>query len=325
MNDLAQRRGLRRGIGQYTWALLIYYLIMNFAVAIAVEIDVIYRGLTAVVQGNDWELFFSEIEQMTEEEILGNGWGYLLACVMAMGLLPLWKGKGFCVSLFETKQTMTAKAFVSLMCLFFSGQMVFSVLALIEELLLNLVGLSVMESMEMASAGADTFSMFLYMGLAAPIVEEIVFRGVIMRGLQAYGRRFAIFASAVLFGLFHGNLVQSPYAFIVGLVLGYTAMEYSILWAMVLHMLNNLVLGDTMTRLTSFLSQGWADFLFFAVIFASAVASVVILIRNRDGIYAYTKTDRMNRQCLRAFVTTVPNVLFFVLMLVSAVSMLFMF
>lgn len=323
MNDRLQRRTLRRGIGQYTWALLLYYLIMNFAVSMAMEIQLIYRGFQSVIQGNDWELFLTAIEQTTEDVLYGNGWGYLVACGVAVVLIPVWKGKRFFAGIFETKQAMTLKTFLCLICLLLSGQMVFSILASIEEFILNLFGLSVLESMEMSSGGADTFSMFLYMGLGAPIVEEIVFRGMIMRGLQPYGKRFAMFAAAVLFGLFHGNIVQSPYAFVIGLVLSYTAMEYSILWSMVLHMLNNLVLGDMLTRITSLWAEPWADLFFFWIIAVSSIASVVILIRNRAEIRAYGQADRMDRRCLKAFVTAAPNLVLFVLMTISAVSMLF--
>lgn len=323
MNDRLENRTLRRNIGKYTWALLIYYLIMNYAVSVVAELDLMYRGFQAVIQGNDWNLFFDTLTQQAEEVLLGNGWGYLIACVAAVLLIPAWKGKRFFAEMFETKQAMSLKTFLCLMCLFFSGQMVFSILATVEELILNLFGLSILESMEMASAGADTFSMFLYMGLGAPIVEELVFRGLIMRGLQPYGRRFAVFASALLFGIFHGNLVQSPYAFVVGLVLGYTAMEYSILWAMVLHMLNNLVLGDMLTRITSFWPTAASDLFFFLIILVSSIAAVVILVRNRREIQVRMQADRLDRRYLKAFATSVPNVILLVLMLISAISMLF--
>lgn len=323
MNERLENRRLRKNIGKYTWALLLYYVIMNFTVTVVAELDLMYRGFQAVIQGNDWNLFFDTLAQEAEEVLYGNGWGYLIACVIAVLLILAWKGKGFFADMFETKQVMNLKTFLCLMCLFFSGQMVFSILATVEELILNVFGLSLLESMEMASAGADTFSMFLYMGLGAPVVEELVFRGLIMRGLQPYGRRFAVFASALLFGIFHGNLVQSPYAFVVGLILGYTAMEYSILWAMVLHMLNNLVLGDMLTRLTSLWAAPIADLFFFVIILVSSIAAVVILICNRHSIRLRVRGDRMDRCCIKAFVTAVPNILLSVLMLISAISMLF--
>ena len=73
------------------------------------------------------------------------------------------------------------------------------------------------------------------------ISEEILFRGALMSTLRKYGDGTAILISAVIFALFHGNLVQIPFAFIVGLVLGWiVAYSNSILPAILVHFFNNL-------------------------------------------------------------------------------------
>ena len=186
---------------------------------------------------------------------------------------------------------------------------------------MNLVGLSLMESMQAASASADTLSMFLYMGLFAPVFEEILFRGLILRSLEPFGKKFAIFTSAYLFGIFHGNLIQSPYAFAVGLVLGYVAMEHNIGWAMVLHMINNLILGDSLVRLTSCLGTALSDLIFWAIILGCAIASVVIFIRKRAEIAEYFRSGRIHPLCLKCFFTS-PGVL--AITAVMAANMLLM-
>ncbi|MGN0349239.1 MAG: lysostaphin resistance A-like protein [Roseburia sp.] len=56
--------------------------------------------------------------------------------------------------------------------------------------------------------------------LVVPIVEELLFRGVVYRRLQVFlGDKRALVWSAVLFGLLHFNLVQFLYAGILGLLL----------------------------------------------------------------------------------------------------------
>lgn len=316
------RKMLRRKIGSYTWALLIYYGIMNIAVFAVTELVLVYEGLQAVASSGSWMDFATGMENAMES-VMSNGWGYLLSCAVAVLGIRLWKGKAFWQDMHRPKQAMTWRGFGSLAVLLVSAQLVFQALAFVMELLLNLLGLSLMESIAMASAGADTLSMFLYLSLGAPIVEELIFRGLILRGLEPYGKRFAIVASAVLFGLFHGNLAQSPYAFCVGLLLGYTAMEHSIGWSMVLHMLNNLVLGDMLTRLTSGMGSG-ADLIFSAIVYSCAVAAVVILVLNRRQIRAYRRSDPIDREANRAFWTALPNILFVLLMLANAIAMLFM-
>ncbi len=58
--------------------------------------------------------------------------------------------------------------------------------------------------------------------IIAPVVEELIFRGVIMSGFtRNYNAVFAIFFSALLFALFHLNPWQFPAAFFLGLILGW--------------------------------------------------------------------------------------------------------
>ena len=322
--DKREKRMLRRKMGSYCWALFLYYLLLNFLVSMVAEIALIYEGLQAVIRGGSWIDFGMGVEQAVEKVVYGNAWGYLIACAIAVVSIRLWKGKAFFQGMFETKRAMTGKSFVCLACVFVSGQLLYQALAVVLELVLNLFGLSVLESMAMTSSGADTLSMFLYMGLAAPIVEELLFRGLILRGLEPYGKRFAIVASSLLFGLFHGNLVQSPYAFAVGLVLGYTAMEYSITWAMVLHMLNNLVLGDTLLRLFSWLPGMGAELMVWVVVAICSGAAVVILWRNRQSIALRGKDDPIGGNYMKAFLTALPTLLLFLIMGMNAVMMLFL-
>ncbi len=62
---------------------------------------------------------------------------------------------------------------------------------------------------------------FLSMGIAAPIMEEVLFRGLIFRRLRTYCKfPIALILSAVIFGLCHGNILQFFYAFLLGLLMG---------------------------------------------------------------------------------------------------------
>jgi hypothetical protein len=135
------------------------------------------------------------------------------------------------------------------------------------------------------------------------VFEEILFRGLVMRSLEPFGKKFSILASAYLFGIFHGNLIQSPYAFAVGLVLGYVAMEYNIGWAMVLHTINNLILGDSLVRLTSGLGTALSDLIFWLIILGSAVAAILMLIRKGNELREYFRGGKIHPLCLKCFFT----------------------
>lgn len=56
--------------------------------------------------------------------------------------------------------------------------------------------------------------------IAAPVAEEIIFRGVMYRRLLEYTDKVtAVIFSAAVFGIYHGNLVQGIYALILGVLL----------------------------------------------------------------------------------------------------------
>ncbi len=72
------------------------------------------------------------------------------------------------------------------------------------------------------------------------LVEEFAVRGVIMQSLRKYGDILAIAVSAVLFALLHGNMVQAPFALVLGCVLGWLVIVTDSLWTGILiHFMNN--------------------------------------------------------------------------------------
>ncbi|MGN0473972.1 MAG: type II CAAX prenyl endopeptidase Rce1 family protein, partial [Acutalibacteraceae bacterium] len=83
--------------------------------------------------------------------------------------------------------------------------------------------------------------MVIWTCVIAPITEEYMFRGILMRTLSKYGATFGIVASALMFGLMHGNLAQTPMTFMIGLVMGYTAAKSgNIRQAIFIHTVNNV-------------------------------------------------------------------------------------
>lgn len=80
-------------------------------------------------------------------------------------------------------------------------------------------------------------------GLVVPFVEEIVFRGAIMRNLKRHMPIAAVLViQAALFGLYHMNLVQGFMAFFLGLNIGLAVYFSGSLWAGILiHALNNSI------------------------------------------------------------------------------------
>lgn len=77
--------------------------------------------------------------------------------------------------------------------------------------------------------------------ILAPVSEELIFRGVILKKALRFAPFLAAnIAQALLFGIFHLNIVQGVYALGVGLVLGFVAYRYqSIICSILLHMFFN--------------------------------------------------------------------------------------
>ena len=77
--------------------------------------------------------------------------------------------------------------------------------------------------------------------IMAPIIEEMIFRGVIMHGLMRnYSRTTAVFVSALMFALFHLNPWQFPATFILGILLGILMVRTgNLLLCIIGHAINN--------------------------------------------------------------------------------------
>ena len=87
---------------------------------------------------------------------------------------------------------------------------------------------------------------YLALGILAPVAEELVFRGAILRSLLAYFNYrlpwIPIVVSALLFGAVHGNVAQFANAFVMGLLLGWLyCRTHSIVLGVALHWVNNTV------------------------------------------------------------------------------------
>lgn len=90
----------------------------------------------------------------------------------------------------------------------------------------------------------------LYMVICAPIMEEFVFRKLIVDRTARYGQGVAIVMSGLMFGLFHGNLNQFAYAFALGVFLAYLYVKTgNIKITIALHMMINFVGGFVSTVL----------------------------------------------------------------------------
>ena len=316
MTDKQINKWLRRRFSIVGWALIAYYGILNILATLGISWEALKQALPELAAGG-----FPEMDMYAASN---NAWGYVLASAVALVILDAWKGSGYWrQEVFAKQRNMSGKVFFCLLSLCIGAQMVNTLWLTGLELVMNFFGRSVLTMLESVSGSTDTLSMFLYASVVAPISEELLFRGYILRSLRPYGKRFAIWGSALLFGLFHGNLLQTPYAILVGLVLGYVTVEYSIGWAIAIHVFNNFVLADLLTRLTANLPPMVLEMLNLGLFGGFLVVTVCILIANRWDVQAYRHGEWMDRRVLKCFFTHSGILVLSAMMVVSMLLMLF--
>ena len=111
-------------------------------------------------------------------------------------------------------------------------------------LLGKFLGHEITNPVQSALDGASWTASIIVMVIAAPILEELVFRKLLIDRMSMFGEKTAIFASALAFGLVHGNFSQFFYAFAIGLLFGYIYTKTKNVWYTVaLHMVVNGVCG----------------------------------------------------------------------------------
>ena len=107
----------------------------------------------------------------------------------------------------------------------------------------------------------------------APILEEIVFRGVIMNNLKKYGIRVAIIINSLLFGLSHYNIEMIIPAFLTGIIFSYVAYKYSIKYSILIHFFINAI-----TKTSQVLAILRIDILLILVGLFSAFLIIFLLV-----------------------------------------------
>ncbi len=148
------------------------------------------------------------------------------------------------------------------------------------------------------------------------LVEEFLFRGVILRSLMRFGTGFAIVASSLLFALMHGNISQIVFAFPLGLLFAYLIVRTGNLWITIaIHFINNL-LSSLYLILAAVYGTAAADL--YSIVFPivlwvlGGLSLVVLLVRTRGSFFRLSppRTLLDNSAKLSAFVLN-PGVLLF--------------
>lgn len=149
--------------------------------------------------------------------------------------------------------------------------------------------------------------MFFFVGLLAPVCEEIVFRGILYTGFRKNGTPMqAILWSAALFGLFHMNLNQMAYAVVLGFAFGLLREATGNIWAGIichislnsysvfLYYLQSILPAEELSEAKSALTQetllaAIGAYLVVALITTALAACVLVAIAKLEHGEAYLR------------------------------------
>ncbi len=185
-----------------------------------------------------------------------------------------------------------------------------SILVFLEE-----YGITLVEHEEIIPS--DFFGRLVYcvqVAVVPAFTEELAFRGVVMQPLRKYGEKFAIFASAAVFAIMHGNLSQVPFAFIAGVAIGYAVSLTGSLWTgIAIHFANNLYsvvltfLIEDITDAALLNSIYW--FINIAIFSLGAVAAFVLYLKTRNKTVPVTQSVLITKDKAKIYALTLPMIL----------------
>ena len=164
----------------------------------------------------------------------------------------------------------------------------------------------------------------VFLVIVGPIFEEWLFRKQLIDHTRKYGEKTAILLSGLAFGLFHMNLFQFFYAFLLGLMFGYIYTRTSKLrYSTAMHMIINFNGGvlapwvltrvdlDQLEKVSEAAENGnaaameqWASqnveglaimLVYFVLYGAVILAGFVLLIRNFKRFEFYTAPEELPR------------------------------
>jgi hypothetical protein len=155
---------------------------------------------------------------------------YIAYCVICIAIFIPWYYKGFVKKGTKTdyKKALGIKPVIVSVSLLICLYLVISGLFILAERLVPDVMNKYQQLMEFSSLGSNMIITILYGYLLGPVTEELCFRGLMYSILRKSKINYmlAVFIQGLLFGIMHMNVVQSTYAFLLGMALGYIRYKY---------------------------------------------------------------------------------------------------
>ena len=198
---------------------------------------------------------------------------------------------------FKLKEAVNGKLLAAMACLGLSLQFLISMcLNVVYPILPQSLTDQYSELMESLLGGNIFLSLFVTV-ILAPLAEEFLFRGVTMRKAQKIMPFMAAnVLQAVLFGIYHMNWIQGVYAFVLGMILGFTAEYFHSIWASILlHAFVNAS-AEVLSHIPEAVTQTWvgvAGIAVVGVVLLFVAAKLYPVARKTPVMVTATKENEM--------------------------------
>ncbi|MBO4339764.1 MAG: CPBP family intramembrane metalloprotease [Clostridia bacterium] len=145
------------------------------------------------------------------------------------------------------------------------------------------------------------------------IFEEIALRAGALEALRKYGDWFAIIASAFVFAILHGNMVQTPFAFVAGVAIGYIYVVTGSIWpGVAIHFINNLAscsseIGTVFGISDAVIESFYGIYLAVFVVAGTVCFIIYLFDKNRPKLNKDTSTLTLSQK-ITGFIINVPMI-----------------
>ena len=158
-----------------------------------------------------------------------------IATMVTLIVGALWYRGHKPVNDFSLKEVVNGKLLLAMACLGLSLQFLISMcLNAVYPILPQNLTDQYSELIEQLLGGNIFLSLFVTV-ILAPLAEEFLFRGITLKKAQKIMPFMAAnVLQSVLFGIYHMNWIQGVYAFVLGMILGFTAEYFHSIWASIL-------------------------------------------------------------------------------------------
>lgn len=197
------------------------------------------------------------------------------------------------------KPSFTILSFLHYFMLFQAAQWIGGIINYPIMTLFTKLGLNLSFSEEAARGGSLTNApMLFYTILIAPLMEELVFRGVFYHRFRSYGKYFAAFCTAFFFALMHSNFLQFAPAFSMGIILFFIRDRHGLPYSILLHFSNNL-LAIVVNNLSqgSTLIQG----IYSLFLLAGLGYGIYYVVKNRKSLAEERQYEKEHSLSLKQF------------------------